>query len=120
MDLGYLLRGKYVVEKSVLSTLLNLNEQKWVLSPPASPDSRGTGLSIDHVRTNRAAHTACTRYAVHLCTALCIFENGSMQSEICFVLLKPVEISHDICLAFYLLFEATNLGKRQRSAIVPL
>ena len=41
------------------------NEQKWMLPPSAPPDSRGTGLSIDPVRKNHAAHTAHTKYAVH-------------------------------------------------------
>lgn len=95
------------------------NEQKWMLPPSASPDSRGTGISIDPARTNCAAHTGCTRYTVHLCTTLCIFKNGSVQSKTWLVLLKPVESSCNICL-FYLLFEATNLVKSHRSTIVVL
>lgn len=93
------------------------NEQKWMLPPSASLDSRGTDLSIDPVRINDATHTGCTRYAVHLRTALCIFKNDSTECKTCFISLKPVESSCNIFL-IYLLFETINLVKRQRSAIV--
>lgn len=95
------------------------NEQKWMLPPSASLDSRGTDLSIDPVRINDATHTGCMRYAVHLHTTLCIFKSDSTECKTCFILLKPVESSCNIFL-IYLLFETVNLVKRQRPTIVLL
>lgn len=90
VDLGYLLRGKYMVEKSALPTL-----QLWWtevdVTTTCYPDSRETDIPIDPVRTNHAAHTACMRCTLHLCTALFTFTNDSLQNKICFVLLEPVD-----------------------------
>lgn len=74
VDLGYLLRGKYMVEKSALSTLL-LWWTEMDVTTTCYPVCRGTDISIDPVRINHAAHTACVRCTLYLCTALCTFTN---------------------------------------------
>lgn len=88
-DLGYLLRGKHMVEKSALPTL-QLWWTEMDVTTTCYSDSRGTDTSIDPVRTNHTCHTACMRCTLHLCTALCTFTNGSLQNKSCFVLLELV------------------------------
>lgn len=112
VGLVYLLRGKDMVENSALPTLL-LWWTEMDVTTICYPDSRGTDISIDPVRTNHAAYTACVRLSIYvLHCAPFAFKTKSDLSW------WNQLINHTVFLAFYLLFVTTNLGKRQASIIV--
>lgn len=90
VDLGYLQRGKYMVEKSALLTLMLWWTEKNATTT-CYPGSRGTDISIDPFRTNHVAHTSCMRYTLHLYTPLCTFKSDSLKNKICLVFLEPVD-----------------------------